>query len=234
MDFEDVERTLHSCFVKAHDTEADRVRKRERRRQAERELSDLLRDQEPTAEQAYTLAKILSYAGPGDSSPLEKPDFSSSPPGSNFREHFFSEVTFPAWLQRTREHGHPTMPNPLQRIRSHRPSPDADASRSSFRGDGPPSRTPTRCRWRTRRCRPRPGEPTPRRPANTWPGWPWPRLTATPSAPSRAGTGPYATTAAISRPCSSAGRPQGGHGGGLRAPAAAQPRAARSPRARRS
>lgn len=71
MDFEDVERTLHSCFVEAHDTEADRVRKRERRRQAERELSDLLRDQEPTAEQAYTLAKILSYAGPGDSSPLE-------------------------------------------------------------------------------------------------------------------------------------------------------------------
>jgi enterochelin esterase-like enzyme len=71
MDFEDVERTLRSCFVEADDTEADRVRKRERRLHAERELSELLRDQEPTTEQAYTLAKILSYAGPGDPSPLE-------------------------------------------------------------------------------------------------------------------------------------------------------------------
>ena len=71
MDFEDLERTLRSCFVEAADTDADRTRKRERRRQAQDDLAVLLLRREPTAAQAFALAEILSYAGPGDTSPLE-------------------------------------------------------------------------------------------------------------------------------------------------------------------
>lgn len=71
MDFEDIERTLRSCFVEPDDTEADVARKRELRRQVQRELSDLLQHQEPNSDQAFALAQILSHAGPGDSSSLE-------------------------------------------------------------------------------------------------------------------------------------------------------------------
>jgi hypothetical protein len=71
VDFEEVERILRSCLVEADDTEDDVARKRERRRQVEGDLLRLLGREEPTAEQAYAVGKILSFAGPGDSSCLE-------------------------------------------------------------------------------------------------------------------------------------------------------------------
>ena len=71
MDFADVERVLHSCVVEIDDSDADRTEKRQRRQRAQRDLEALLRTSEPTTEEAYRLALILSRAGPGDLSPLE-------------------------------------------------------------------------------------------------------------------------------------------------------------------
>ncbi len=71
MDFADVERVLHSCVVEIDDSDADRTEKRQRRQRAQRDLEALLRTTEPTTEEAYRLALILSRAGPGDLSPLE-------------------------------------------------------------------------------------------------------------------------------------------------------------------
>lgn len=72
MDYGQVERSLRGCSVEPDDTEAERDAKRERRRQAERDLEVLLGRQEPTPEEAYALARILSHAGPGDIATLQR------------------------------------------------------------------------------------------------------------------------------------------------------------------
>lgn len=71
MNFADVQAVLHSCLVEVDDSDADRAEKRLRRHRAQRDLDALLRTSEPTTEEAYGLALILSRAGPGDLSPLE-------------------------------------------------------------------------------------------------------------------------------------------------------------------
>ncbi|MDQ4070284.1 MAG: alpha/beta hydrolase-fold protein [Actinomycetota bacterium] len=72
MDYGQLERSLRGCYIEPDDTEAERVAKRERRRQAERDLELLLARQEPTGDEAYALARILSHAGPGHTSTLER------------------------------------------------------------------------------------------------------------------------------------------------------------------
>ena len=70
MNFTDVERVLQTCMVGIDDSDADRLEKRERRQQAQRDLEALLQSIEPSTEEAYRLALIFSRAGPGDLSPL--------------------------------------------------------------------------------------------------------------------------------------------------------------------
>ena len=71
MNFTDVERVLQSCMVGIDDSDADRLNKRDRREQAQRDLEALLQTTEPTTQEAYGLALTLSRAGSGDFSPLE-------------------------------------------------------------------------------------------------------------------------------------------------------------------
>ena len=71
MDFPDLERVLHSCVVEINDSDAHRTEKRERRNRAQRDLEALLQTREPTTDEGYRLALLLSRAGPGDLSPLE-------------------------------------------------------------------------------------------------------------------------------------------------------------------
>lgn len=71
MNFADVERVLHSCVIEIDDGDAERTKKRHRRQRAQQDLEALLRTTEPTTDEAYRLALILSRAGPGDLSPLK-------------------------------------------------------------------------------------------------------------------------------------------------------------------
>lgn len=48
MNFTDIERVLQGCMVGIDDSDADRLRKRERRQQAQRDLEGLLQTTEPT------------------------------------------------------------------------------------------------------------------------------------------------------------------------------------------
>lgn len=64
MNFTDVERVLQSCMVGIDDSDADRLKKRERRQQAQRDLEAPLQTTEPSTEEAYGLALILGRAGP--------------------------------------------------------------------------------------------------------------------------------------------------------------------------
>ncbi len=71
MNFTEVERVLQTCVVGTDDSEADRLQKPQRRQQALRELGALLQTTEPTTEEAYGLALILSRTGSGDLLPLK-------------------------------------------------------------------------------------------------------------------------------------------------------------------
>lgn len=71
MNFTDVERVLQGCMVGIDDSDADRLQKRQRREQAQRDLEALLQITEPSTEEAYGLALILSRSGSGDFSPLQ-------------------------------------------------------------------------------------------------------------------------------------------------------------------
>ena len=71
MNFTELERVLQGCMVGIDDSNADRLEKRERRQQAQRDLEALLQTAEPSTEEAYGLALILSRAGSGDFSPLQ-------------------------------------------------------------------------------------------------------------------------------------------------------------------
>lgn len=71
MNFTDVERVLQTSVVGTDDSEADRLQKPQRGQQALRELGALLQTTEPTTEEAYGLALILSRTGSGDLLPLE-------------------------------------------------------------------------------------------------------------------------------------------------------------------
>lgn len=70
MNFTDVERVLQGCMVGIDDSEADRLQKRERRQQTQRDLEARLQTTEPSTEEAYGLALLLSRAGLGDLSSL--------------------------------------------------------------------------------------------------------------------------------------------------------------------
>ena len=69
-DFTDVERVLQSRMVGIDDGDADRLQKRLRRQQAQRDLEALLQTTEPSTEEAYRLELIFSSAGLDDLSPL--------------------------------------------------------------------------------------------------------------------------------------------------------------------
>ena len=70
VNFTDVERVLQSCMVGIDDSDPDRLQKRERRKQAQRDLEALLQTTEPSTDEAYGLALIFSRAGLGDLSSL--------------------------------------------------------------------------------------------------------------------------------------------------------------------
>ncbi len=72
MEYGEVERVLRGCVVEMDDDDAVRGHKRQRRQRAERDLDDLLQLKAPTANEAYGLAEVLSWAGPGDVSTLKR------------------------------------------------------------------------------------------------------------------------------------------------------------------